>query len=62
MHVVASEQLTFVAWFGPNETVVAPGVGSKSVPVIVTVVPPLSAPVLGEIFVTDSVFAGGADV
>ena len=60
VQVFASEQLTLVAWFGPKEMVVFPGVTSKPAPLIVTVVPPELAPEVGLRLVTASAPAGGA--
>jgi hypothetical protein len=50
MQVVIDEQLTAVPVLPPNATVVEPT--SKSVPVMLTVVPPPSGPAVGEIAVT----------
>ena len=52
IQVVLDEQLTDVPGVAPNCTVVEPG--TKPVPVMVTTVPPPTAPELGEMALTPS--------
>src|SRR5512135_2629830 len=52
VQLVVEAHETPVAAVAPNCTVVAPGVVSKPVPVMVTTVPPTAKPLVGSIAVT----------